>query len=163
MAETVHLFLKANNADIQGESTQTSGGRANSIECLFYNQAVKTARETGSGMATGRRQYEPIRIIKRIDKSSPLLQKALHTNAVIAGLFKFYRPNQSGDGTTEQFYSVEIKGGRLSALSQVVHDTFNPAEANLPPMEEVSMVFHDITWTYTQGGVTDTDTWDAPA
>lgn len=37
---------------------------------------VKTAREAGSGMATGRRQYEPVVITRRIDKSSPLLLKS---------------------------------------------------------------------------------------
>lgn len=37
---------------------------------------VKTAREAGSGMATGRRQYEPVVITKRIDKSTPLIAKS---------------------------------------------------------------------------------------
>ena len=53
MAETVHLYLKANGTDIKGESTQTSLGRQDSIECVYYEQGVKTAREAGSGMATG--------------------------------------------------------------------------------------------------------------
>lgn len=48
MAETVHLYLKANGADINGESTQTSLGREGSIECLFFEDAVRTAREKGS-------------------------------------------------------------------------------------------------------------------
>ena len=72
MAETVHLYLKANGQAINGDSTQHSLGRENSIECIFYEQKVLTAREAGSGMATGRRQYEPIVIRKRIDKSKPL-------------------------------------------------------------------------------------------
>jgi hypothetical protein len=37
---------------------------------------VKTAREAGSGMATGRRQYEPVVITKRIDKASPVIVKS---------------------------------------------------------------------------------------
>ena len=56
MAETVHCYLKASGAEIKGDSTQTSLGREGSIECVYYEQAVKTAREAGSGMATGRRQ-----------------------------------------------------------------------------------------------------------
>ena len=68
MAETVHLFLKANGSDIKGESTQTSLGRDGSIECLYFEDSVRTAREKGSGMATGRRTYNPIIIRKRIDK-----------------------------------------------------------------------------------------------
>lgn len=38
--------------------------------------APPTTREAGSGMATGRRQYNPIRFSKRIDKSTPLLARA---------------------------------------------------------------------------------------
>src|SRR5688572_18455268 len=98
MAETVHLFLKANGTDIKGDSTQHSLGRQDSIECLYYKQASITAREAGTGMATGRRQYEPLVIRKRIDKSSPLLAKAQCENQAIEGTFKFFRPNPTGDG-----------------------------------------------------------------
>lgn len=159
MAETVHLYLKSNGADVQGESTQTSLGRENSIECLWFESAVKTAREAGSGMATGRRQYEPIRIRKRIDKASPLIAKALVENQVIEGEFKFFRPNPNGDGTTEQFYTVGIKQGRVSDLKIYNPDTIVPASSTFPAMEEVSFVFHTIKWTITNGGVEHEDSW----
>ena len=61
MAETVHLYLKSNSEDIQGESSQTSLGRENSIECLSFVDAVRTAREKGSGMATGRLSIADLR------------------------------------------------------------------------------------------------------
>lgn len=159
MAETVHLYLKANGSDIKGESTQQSLGRADSIECVYYKQSIVTAREAGSGMATGRRQYEPLIIRKRIDKSSPLLAKALCDNQVIEAEFKFFRPNPTGDGTTEQFYTVAIKQGRIASIAAVVHDTIVPSTATDPPLEEVSFVFHTISWTYTNGGVTHEDSW----
>ncbi len=159
MAEAVALFLKANGSDIQGENTMTSLGRENSIECLYFQQSVQTARERGTGMATGRRQYEPILIRKRIDKASPLLWKALCNNEVIEGKFMFFRPNPSGDGTTQQFYTIEIGGGRISSIKDFVPDTIEPASSTDPPLEEVSLVFHDITWTYTDGGITHTDSW----
>jgi type VI secretion system secreted protein Hcp len=161
MAETVHLFLKANGTDIQGESTQTSLGRENSIECVYYEQSVITAREAGSGLATGRRQYPPLMIRKRIDKSSPLLMKALVENTAIEATFKFYRPNPNGDGTTEQFYTVGIKQGRIASIKQFVPDAMQPATSTEPPMEEVSFVFHTIGWTITNGGVTHEDVWSA--
>lgn len=160
MAESVHLYLKANGTDIKGESTQTSLGRADSIEVVAYTQKVFTAREAGSGLATGRRQYEGIEITKRIDKSSPLLMKALCENQVIEATFKFFRPNPTGDGTTEQFYTVSIKKARVNSIQQVVPDSFVPASTNLPPMEKIAFVFHTINWTYTNGGITHEDTWD---
>jgi type VI secretion system secreted protein Hcp len=160
MAETVHLYLKASGADIKGESTQHSLGRENSIECLYFEQAVKTAREAGSGMATGRRQYEPLLLRKRIDKSSPLIAKALVENQTIIGEFKFFRPNPTGDGTTQHFYSIKIEDGRVSTQKMYVPDTIVPATSTEPPLEEVSFVFHTISWTFTNGGVTHEDTWD---
>jgi type VI secretion system secreted protein Hcp len=160
MAETVHLYLKANGTDIKGESTQHSLGREESIECVYYDQSVTTAREAGSGMATGRRQYNPLVIRKRIDKSSPLIAKALTNNEAIEGTFKFFRPSPTGDGTTEQFYTVAIRQGRVATIKQIVPDTLVPATSTEPPLEEVSFVFHTISWTYTNGGVTHEDTWN---
>ncbi len=159
MAETVHLYLKANGNDIKGESTQTSLGRQDSIECVYYEQGVTSAREAGTGMVTGRRQYSPLLVRKRIDKSSPLLLKALVDNAKIDATFKFFRPNPSGDGTTEQFYTVVLKEGNIAAVKDIVFDTLKPGANSEPPLEEVAFVFKTITWTYTNGGVTHTDSW----
>jgi type VI secretion system secreted protein Hcp len=159
MAETVHLYLKANGTDIQGESTQLSLGRENSIECLSFRDSVRTAREQSSGVASGRRTYEPVRITKRIDKSSPLLAKALTMNEVVEGVFKFFRPNPAGDGTTEHFFTVEIKEGRISQINRVSPDTIDPASATAPPLEDVSFVFGYIRWTYEPDGVEHVDQW----
>lgn len=159
MAETVHLYLKAAGADIQGESTQTSLGRENSIECVYFESSVRTAREAGSGVASGRRSYEPIKILKRIDKSTPLLYKALCQNEVIEGVFKFFRPNPVGDGTTEQFYTIEIKQGRVASFKATVPNCINPASSLEPPLEEISFLFGEISWTYEPGGITHLDSW----
>jgi type VI secretion system secreted protein Hcp len=161
MAETVHLFLKANGQDVKGESTQTSLGRDKSIECVYYEQRVITAREAGSGMATGRRQYEPLLVRKRLDKASPLIAKALVENQKIDAEFKFFRPSPTGDGTTQQFYTVKIKDGRVASMKQYVPDTIVPASSTEPPLEEIAFVFHTISWTFMDGGVTHEDTWSA--
>lgn len=159
MAETVHWYLNTNGEKVDGESTQTSLGRENSIECLSFVDAVRTAREKGSGLATGRRTYEPIVIRKRIDKSSPILARSLCNNEVIEGTFKFFRPNPAGDGTTEHFFTVEYAEGRVASIRRVSPDTIDPASATEPPTEEVSIVFHTITWTYEPGGQMHTDNW----
>ena len=163
MAETVHLYLKANGTDIQGESTQISLNRENSIECLSFRDSVRTAREAGSGMATGRRTYEPIVITKRIDKSSPLLAKALCQNETIDAVFKFFRPALTGDGTTQQFFTVTLRQGRMSHVVRTSPDSFDPASAQRPPTEEVGFVFHSIAWRYEEGGVEWEDTWNQQA
>ena len=121
---------------------------------LYYEQGVVTAREASSGNATGRRQFTPLLIRKRIDKSSPLIFKALCTNQVIEAKFKFFRPSPAGDGNTQQFFTVEIKQGRVASAKQILPNTLVPATSHEPPMEEVTFVFHTITQTYEDGGVT---------
>lgn len=159
MAETVHLFLKSNGEDIKGESSQTSMGREGTIECLSFVDSVRTAREKGSGMATGRRTHEPVEIRKRIDSSSPLLARSLCNNEVVEAIFKFFRPNPSGDGTTEHFFTVELGEGRIGSILRVSPDTIDPASALEPPTEKVGIVFHNITWTYEPTGAMHHDNW----
>ncbi len=159
MAQSVHLYLTANGTKIDGDSTIASMDRENSIECLSFEDSVRTAREASSGMATGDRTYEPVRITKRIDKSSPLLAKALCNNELIEGTFKFFRPNPAGDGTTEQFFTVVIEEGRVGSCTRVSPDVIDPASATAPPTEEVTFVFGKITWTYEPDGIEHTDHW----
>ncbi len=159
MAMTVHLYLTANGTKIDGDSTIESLERADSIECLSFSDSVRTAREASSGLASGERTYEPIRIVKRIDKASPLIAKALCNNEAIEGTFKFFRPNPAGDGTTEQFFTVVIEEGRVGSVTRISPDTIDPASSNAPPTEEVSFVFGKIRWTYEPDGVEHEDHW----
>ena len=158
MAQSVHLFLKANGKDIKGESTQVSMGRADSIECVAFNSGVTSAREAASNLATGRRQHEPIIIRKRIDKASPLLAKALCQNEAIEGVFKFFRPNPTGDGTTEQFFTVAFKGGRVVWQDVFLPDLMAPTagsrQVSGAPYEELGLKLAGVSWTYTNGGIT---------
>lgn len=58
-------------ATCKGKLVFTESG----CELVMTNQ-VTSAREAGSGMATGRRQYQPLTIVKRYDKASPVLAKS---------------------------------------------------------------------------------------
>jgi type VI secretion system secreted protein Hcp len=160
MAETVHLFLKVNGSDIKGESSQRSLGRADSIECVYFEEQVRTGKEAGSGHATGRRQHEDVLIRKRIDKSSPLLCKALVKNErVTEAKFQFFRPSPMGDGTTQQFYTITLEGGHITGYRILSPDVTIPNATALPPLEEIRFSFDRIKWNYTDGGVEHEDTW----
>jgi type VI secretion system secreted protein Hcp len=159
MAMTVHLNLKANGTQIKGESTIESMDRKDTIECLSFEDSVRTAREASTGMASGERTYEPIKITKRIDKSSPLLAKALCNNEVIDAKFRFYRPNPAGDGTTQQFFTVSIEEGRIASITRNSPDVIDPASSNSPPVETVSFVFGKIIWTHEIESVEHIDHW----
>ena len=159
MAETIHLTLKSNGNQISGESTQHDLGREKTIECLEFKDRVRTARELGTRAPVGRRVHEPLEICKRIDSSSPLLAKALCKNEKIEGIFRFYRPSPSGDGTTEQFFTVEITDGRVDSIERHSASAIDPAAATTPPLETVRFVYHTIKWVYEPSGAEYVDKW----
>jgi type VI secretion system secreted protein Hcp len=153
------LTLKANGEDIKGESTQTSMGREETIECFHFEAEMLTSREERSGLATGRRQHKPLIIRKSIDKSTPLIAKALTKSAKIDAEFKFFRPNPTGDGTVEHFYTVTLSNGRIAAQKMISEWDRPGSGHSTPPQEEVQFVFQKINWTFVQGGVSHEDDW----
>jgi type VI secretion system secreted protein Hcp len=157
-AETVHLSLKINGQEVRGESSQQSMGRQDTIECLSFVSAISAPGAPG----VGRARQEPLTIRKRIDRSSPLLARAVAENQVVEAVFKFFRPNPTGDGTTEQFYTITLRGSRIASIRTVVPDTTRPESSSMPPMEDVSFTVGEIVWTYTNGGVTFRVGGDAP-
>ena len=159
MAMTVHLKLKAGGEDIEGESTVTTLDREDTIECFSFDYGVASASESFSGTASGARNYEPIRIVKRVDKATPLLWKALCENAQIEGVFKFYRPSPAGDGTTEEFYTVEIREARIAGIDFSSPDAMGGAGQAEPPTESIVFVFNNMTQTYEATGASHEDSF----
>lgn len=158
-AETVHLYLRANGERIEGESTQTSLGREGSIECLAFAMESQVPLDATTGLPTGRSKHSPVTILKRIDKSSPLLFRAMIQGQTIDAEFRFYRPNPSGDGTTEQFYTVEVHKARISKIKTFTPSTLRADTSNEPNQEEVTIAFQEIIWHYTQGDIGFEDAW----
>lgn len=164
MAIEAALFLKADGVDIHGESTVTAGDREDSIEVLQYSDSVSSGIDRGTGSLTGRRTYTPIKIIKRIDKSTPLLFKALCNNEVIEAEFRFYRPSVTGDGRVEHFFTIAIYNGRIVNIERTNPHVLDTSMANYPTYEEVSIHFSRIVTTYEGEGVTvHEDTWGEEA
>ena len=163
MADTIALTLTANGGDVQGDSTVTAMERTNTIEVLSLEQQVSMAFDRATLQPTGRRIYVPIRFTKRMDRATPLLRQALTQNQVVAGSFRWFRPNPSGTGTTQHFFTLDFTGGRITRCTLRLPDTLDAVQAALAPMEEVELTFANITWTFVDGGVAHTDAVFTPA
>jgi type VI secretion system secreted protein Hcp len=157
MADTIALTLTANDEAIEGDSTVTSMDRTNTIEVLSLEQQFSSAFNRATLSPTGRRIYLPIRFTKLMDRSTPLLRQALSQNQVVTGSFRWFRPNPSGTGGTQHFFTLDFTGGRITKCTLRLPDTLDPAQATLAPMEEVELTFSTITWTHVPAGVEFTD------
>ena len=164
MAQTVHLILKIEGNDVEGESTISSMDREGTIECNSFEDSVESPREARTGLMTGRRQYSPVVISKRIDKSTPLLFKALAMNEKVdEAEFRFYRPSPGGSGAEEHFQTIKLEGAHISSITRVSKDSIMGGENSPPMMERVEFVFETITVTYEIGGATHQDSWKGEA
>ena len=133
MAQTVHLALEIDGNAIEGESTISSLEREGTIECSSFAYELTTPREAATGNLTGRRQHRPVKVTKRIDKSSPLMLKALCQNEPITKAeFKFYQPDSSGSGAEVKFYTVTLENGYVASVKQLSEDAIMAGE-KAPP------------------------------
>ena len=159
MAQPAYLWLKANGADVQGEVERNQANYDGAIEVVSFVDDVTTARERGSGMATGERRFAPLRCRKRIDKSTPLIQQALSKNEAVEGKIMFERPTPAGDGTTQHYFTIEFSGGRVDSIQRSLPDTIDPASSAEPMTEWVGFVFERIVWRHEIASTEFEDTW----
>jgi type VI secretion system secreted protein Hcp len=158
-AQTTYVFceVKANGTVLPGNAhTLPNTGSINVqnyIPILSFNSNVTTAREAGSGMATGRRIYDPVTLVKMFDQTSPLLFKALVMNQNVDCICKFFR---TAMGSLEHYFTVQLENARLSGLQQTGN-----AQVNNGMREMVQMVFQTITITDPLSGNTHSDTFSS--
>jgi type VI secretion system secreted protein Hcp len=161
MAQDCFLFYTETEG-ITGESTVTEMGGIDTSETSEIMQAshsMASPRDRASGQATGRRFHEPLRVLKRIDKATPLLFKALATNQILGKLeLKWFRPNPM-DGSLEHFFTMTIQQATVVKLAPELPFTRNAQTAELPPMEWVDFVYQKITYTHVVGNTEHEDDW----
>jgi type VI secretion system secreted protein Hcp len=155
MAEPAFVVLRANGETIEAELSEHDFAPEHGIELVDYSQPV-TVAYTGAG-ATGSRSYKPISFRKRIDKASPLIAKALVRNEVVEADFHFFR--EETGGLVNEYFRVEVTQGAFVSRREILDDALDPAYATRPPLEEVGLLFHRISWTYLDGDITYEDTW----
>ena len=73
-------------------------GTQTTMDVLKFEQGIVSPRDLASGQASGKRQYKPITIVKRVDASTPRLFQACATNEVLPTVkFVFHPPGASAD------------------------------------------------------------------
>ncbi|MBK6281297.1 MAG: Hcp family type VI secretion system effector [Draconibacterium sp.] len=157
MALNAYLKLKGQiQGNIKGSVTQA--GREDSIMVIGFNHEVISPRDAASGMATGKRQHQPLIITKEIDKSSPLLMNALVNNENITEFtLRFWQPSRSGKEL--QFFTIQLLNATISDIRQEMLNNKYPENMQHKEREHISFVYQKIIWTYEDGGISASDDW----
>lgn len=150
----IYLVLTKNTGPVLGESVSES--HPNAIDVQSYSMGVSNpiSVSSGTGMGAGRASFSALSIIKRLDRSSPILLR----DVALGSTF-----------TTADLY-VEDLSGRLITwvhLNHVFMESEQDSGGGQFPTESLSMVFQSIFWTYYpqnsdgSSGSPTTGGWDA--
>jgi type VI secretion system secreted protein Hcp len=158
----IYLTLKGQKqGDIKGSVTQK--GREGSISVQYLQSKMVSPRDPASGLATGKRQHEPLVFRKTIDKSTPLLLNAIINNENITQAhFKFWKPSISGAET--QYFTIDLVNASLASSNLYHPDSYDntaPSGSGQPDLEEWTLTYQQITWTWEDGGITAQDDWQS--
>lgn len=138
-AETVHLYLEADGIPIQGDS-RVPGFEG---EITLEGFTMESPAESGTGSrASSHRRILPVRFMKRIDQTSPLLFEALADQAKIDfAEIRYARTDARGE--TEIYFTIRLENGTVSSIESKSSDT-----ANVETTEEIRITFHSVEWDH---------------
>ncbi len=162
MASPVHMTVEGISQGLITEAACTMTGREDTELIYSLEHVVEAPRDPHTGRSTGKRVHRPVVIVKEIGLTSPLFFKALVTNELLTVSFQWYRPNPSGDGTDEQFYTVKLERANLVNFKNLLAHTHAAQGEHTPPLEELQFSYEKITVTYEPGGKVGSDDWRAP-
>ncbi|HNR31113.1 MAG TPA: type VI secretion system tube protein TssD [Candidatus Hydrogenedentes bacterium] len=146
----VHMRILDAGGDLI-EGSCTAQGREGTVVVAGFAHEVVSPRDAASGLPTGRRHHEPLVITKHFDKSSPLLYQALIGEDVLQEVaLHFYRVND--ELQEEEYYTITLEDAIIVSIQ--------PSYIHL---EEVSFVYHKITWCWAEGGLATTADWEYTA
>jgi type VI secretion system secreted protein Hcp len=64
-------------------------------------------------------------------------------------------------GAETEFYNVKLEGVKVVRVAPHKSSTLDTDYQNEPDFEDVELRYQKITWTYSDGSLTASDTWNA--
>ncbi len=100
--------------------------------------------------------HHPVIIKKPIDKSSPLLGKAISENEILTCDFDVYQTNRFG--INELYYKIKLTKARMADIHLTLPNTSH--DNNEQPYESISFSYETITWEHNTAGTSAYSLWN---
>ena len=159
MAVQAYVKIKgAKQGQFKGEGVRTGPG-AGMIPIVRFASGATAPRDASSGVATGKRQWQPIRITKEWGAASPQLLQALTANEQLPSVvFEFFRADKAGK--EQLHYRITLQNAFVSSISSSLDLT---SAAGTPyaghELEDVELTFQSIMVEDVADKTTATDDW----
>lgn len=136
MAFHVYAAFKLGDTALSGDTTLTHIGdvdlSAGHIELLELNfGGERDLGKDGRPKRAGRHRLLPLRLVKRMDQTTPLLYRALSRGETLAGEIKLFDPDPA-TGELRHRFGVTVGEGRIIAMTTTSPEALDPEDANRP-------------------------------
>jgi type VI secretion system secreted protein Hcp len=157
MATPIYLWLKDGEKDVKGSVNVQ--GREGSVEVTAMTHSVHIPTDDNTGKTTGARIHGPFRFTKEVDASSIYLYKAVTSGQTLESAeFKWYRANDAG--VEVEYFNTLLTGVKVVRVEPKIHDIKDPSKEKSVHMEEVELRYTKAVWTYKDGNLQHSDSWD---
>ena len=124
----------------------------------LFDYVKELCSEKYAGRLTGTRKHESLTIVKAFDAASPYLYKAVCEGQTFKSVeLKWYQIDETG--TETEYFNHKLEGVKICSVKPIMYNVKDPSKERLVHMEEVSMRYKKITWTYLDGNLQASDSW----
>ena len=139
------------------EGSSEIGDREGTILVQAFDHVVEIPTDE-RGAASGRRTHRPMMITKVIDKSTPMLYQALCTGELLTAVtLDWYRLD--GTGAEELYFTIALENAMITRIHPWVANVLDRDSEGLGHMEDVSIAYEKIIWTWQPDGIEFEDAW----
>lgn len=152
-----YMWIKdETGADIKGSVDVKS--REGSIEVLEFHHEVRIPTDPDTGRLTGTRKHESLTIVKAFDASSPYLYKAVCEGQTFQSVeLKWF--NIDDTGTEKEYFNHKLEGVKVCSVKPIMYNCKDQSKERYTHLEEVSIRYQKIIWSYLDGNLQASDAW----
>jgi type VI secretion system secreted protein Hcp len=127
--------------------------------CLRFHYGVESSRDVSSGHAVGKREHQPLVVLKEIGVATPQVFQACVTNEVLRTvLFEFTWRNP--EGQDEVYYTIKLTNATVAAHKHLTApESMRTGENDVLELEEIAFRFERISLEHKTGKTLASDEW----
>lgn len=154
MANLVYLTLNGQLQGLISAGCSSLASIGNKAQVSHLDQIMVTSMKHGMSRAQNV-SHQTVDISKPVDKSPPLLSKAINENECLTCDFEFYRTNRFG--INEVYYKLKLINARIARISlQQPHTVLN---SEGQPEEAISFTYESISQEHCIAGTSAFSLW----
>lgn len=155
MANLVYLTLNGQLQGLISAGCSSLASIGNKAQISHVDQIMVLALTHGLSRAQNV-NHLALTIQKPVDKSTPLLSKAITENERLTCDFEYYRTNRFG--INELYYKVKLINARISSIKHVVPHVI--ANSQGQPEESISFTYESLTQEHCIAGTSAYSLWE---